>query len=74
MADNGPGIPEDEVPHVWEELYRGKNARGIEGSGLGLTLVRSIITRHGGQVNLRSRSGQGTVFIIRLPVGDGRKR
>ena len=74
VADNGPGIPEDEVPHVWEELYRGKNARGIEGSGLGLTLVRSIIARHGGQVNLRSRSGQGTVFIIRLPVGDGRKR
>jgi two-component system OmpR family sensor kinase len=73
VADTGPGIPEEEVSQVWEELYRGKSARGIEGSGLGLTLVRSIVARHGGQVNLRSRSGQGTVFIIRLPAGDGRK-
>jgi two-component system OmpR family sensor kinase len=74
VADTGPGIPEDEVPHIWEELYRGKGARGVVGSGLGLALVRSIVMRHGGHVNLRSRSGQGTVFIIRLPVGDGRKR
>ena len=74
VADTGPGIPEEEVPHVWEELYRGKGARGVVGSGLGLALVRSIVIRHGGNVNLRSRSGQGTVFIIRLPVGDGRKR
>jgi two-component system OmpR family sensor kinase len=74
VADTGPGIPDDEVPHVWEELYRGKSARGVAGSGLGLTLVRSIVTRHGGEVDLRSRSGQGTVFIIRLPVGDSRKR
>jgi two-component system OmpR family sensor kinase len=74
VADTGPGIPEDEVPNVWEELYRGKSARGKEGSGLGLALVRSIVTRHGGQVDLRSRSGQGTVFVIRLPTGDGRKR
>lgn len=74
VADTGPGIPEEEVPHVWEELYRGKGARGVVGSGLGLALVRSIVIRHGGNVNLRSRSGQGTVFIIRLPVGEGRKR
>jgi len=74
VADTGPGIPEEEVPYVWEELYRGKSARGVVGSGLGLALVRSIVIRHGGNVNLRSRSGQGTVFIIRLPVGEGRKR
>ncbi len=74
IADTGPGIPEEEVPHVWEELYRGKGARGVLGSGLGLALVRSIVMRHGGVVNLRSRSGQGTVFIIRLPVGDSKKR
>lgn len=74
VADTGPGIPEEEVPHVWEELYRGKSAHGVAGSGLGLALVRSIVMRHGGQVNLRSRSGQGTVFIIRLPVGEGRRR
>lgn len=67
VADTGPGIPEAEAPHVWEELYRGIAARGIPGSGLGLALVKAIVTRHNGQVTLRSRSGQGTVFTMRLP-------
>jgi len=68
IADTGPGIPEDELPYVWEELYRGQNARGIPGSGLGLALVRSVIERHGGRVNLRSRVSQGSVFTLRLPL------
>ena len=68
VADTGPGIPEDELPHVWEELYRGQGAQGVPGSGLGLALVRAVIERHGGQVGLRSRAGQGTVFTLRLPV------
>jgi two-component system OmpR family sensor kinase len=55
VADTGPGIPRDELPEVWEELYRGQGARGIPGSGLGLALARAIIERHGGQVTLRSR-------------------
>ena len=69
VADTGPGIPEDEIALVWEELYRGKGARGIPGSGLGLALVRAIAERHGGTVGLRSRKGQGTVFALRLPTG-----
>jgi two-component system OmpR family sensor kinase len=68
VADTGPGIPDDEVSRVWEELYRGQGARGIPGSGLGLALVRAIVERHGGQVRLRSRLGQGTVVTVRLPV------
>jgi two-component system OmpR family sensor kinase len=68
VADTGPGIPEAEISHVWEELYRGQGARGIPGSGLGLALVRAIAERHDGQVGLRSREGQGTVFSIRLPI------
>jgi two-component system OmpR family sensor kinase len=68
VADTGPGIPRDELPEVWEELYRGQGARGIPGSGLGLALARAIIERHGGQVTLRSRAGQGTVATVRLPV------
>ena len=67
VADTGPGIPEEELPRVWEELYRGQGARGIPGSGLGLALVRAIIERHGGQVALRSREGHGTVVAARLP-------
>jgi two-component system, OmpR family, sensor kinase len=68
VADTGPGIPESEAPHVWEELYRAEGARGIPGSGLGLALVRAIVERHGGQVTLRSRAGQGTVVALRLPL------
>ena len=69
VADTGPGIPEDEIALVWEELYRGQGARGIPGSGLGLALVRAVAERHGGTVSLRSREGQGTVFTLRLPAG-----
>jgi two-component system OmpR family sensor kinase len=68
VADTGPGIPQEELPRVWEELYRGQGAQGVPGSGLGLALVRAIAERHGGQVTLRSREGQGTVVTMRLPV------
>lgn len=68
VADTGPGIPENDQPLVWEELYRGEGARGIPGSGLGLALVRAIVARHEGVINLRSRPGEGTVFTLRLPV------
>ncbi len=68
VADTGPGIPPEEIDQVWEELYRGQGARSVPGSGLGLPLVRAIVTRHGGQVGLRSRAGQGTVVTVKLPV------
>jgi two-component system, OmpR family, sensor kinase len=68
VADTGAGVPADEVPHLFEELYRGQGARGIEGSGLGLALVRAIVERHGGAVAVRSRPGQGSVFSLRLPA------
>ena len=68
VADTGPGIPTEELPRVWDELYRGQGSRGIPGSGLGLALVQAIVERHGGQVKLRSRVGQGTVVTMRLPV------
>lgn len=68
VADTGPGISEDELPHLGEELYRGSAARGIKGSGLGLALVRAIIARHQGTVEIRSRLGQGTVVAVLFPV------
>jgi two-component system OmpR family sensor kinase len=74
VADTGAGIPEAEREHVWDELYRGEGARGVSGSGLGLALVRGIITRHDGKVSLRSRIGQGTVFSIHLPAESLLKR
>ena len=70
VADSGPGIPSDELSKIFEELYRGVNARGIEGSGLGLALVQRIVVLHGGQIQVRSRQDdpRGTVFTLRLPV------
>jgi two-component system OmpR family sensor kinase len=70
IADTGPGIPPEEIPRLFEELYRGSNARGCEGSGLGLALVRRVVERHEGSVTVRSRrdGGRGTVFAVTLPV------
>jgi two-component system OmpR family sensor kinase len=68
VADSGPGIAAEDLPRVFEELYRGSNARGLEGSGLGLSLVWRVINRHAGEISVRSRqAGQkGTVFRVRL--------
>lgn len=68
VADTGLGIPEEEVPYVWKDQYRGQKGHVIPGSGLGLALVEDIIHRHGGQVNLRSRVEQGTEVTVQLPV------
>lgn len=71
IADTGPGISEEEISQVWDELYRGEGARGVPGSGLGLALVRAIVARHGGQATIRSRSSMGTQVTLRLPVDGG---
>ncbi len=68
IADTGPGIAEDDLPYIFEELYRGANAQGCEGSGLGLALVQTIVKRHGGSVKVRSRPDRGTVFTLSLPI------
>lgn len=82
VADTGPGISAEDMPRVFEELYRGSNARGFEGSGLGLSLVQRIVSRHGGEVTVRSRPGEadrkdapgGTVFAVRLPLAPEQPR
>lgn len=70
VADSGVGIPPEDVSKIFEELYRGANARSTEGSGLGLALVYRIIALHGGQIQVRSSQEEprGTVFTVRLPV------
>jgi two-component system OmpR family sensor kinase len=68
VADTGTGIPEDEIGEVWQELARGRAALSLPGTGIGLALVRVVVARHGGEVAIRSRDGQGTVVSIRLPV------
>lgn len=76
IADTGPGIAPDDLPRVFEELYRGNNARGVEGSGLGLALVQRVIARHGGEIGVRSRQDKtrGTVFTVRLPLAPSPER
>ncbi|MGO0574955.1 sensor histidine kinase [Ornithinimicrobium panacihumi] len=70
IADTGAGIPADELDTVWEELGRGREAlsTSVEGSGLGLPLVRAIARRHGGRATLESWHGEGSTVTLRLPL------
>jgi signal transduction histidine kinase len=66
VEDNGPGIPPEDLPHIFERFYRGKHIEA-EGSGLGLALVKSVIEAHGGTVEARSDVEEGSKFMIHLP-------
>ncbi|MGZ6316834.1 MAG: sensor histidine kinase [Anaerolineales bacterium] len=70
VADTGPGISPDDLRSVFEELYRGTNARGVDGSGLGLALAQRIVDLHSGRIDVRSHQAEprGTVFTLRLPI------
>lgn len=70
VADSGVGVPPDDAPKIFEELFRASNARGIEGSGLGLALVHRIVSLHDGKISVRSsqENPRGTVFTMSLPV------
>jgi two-component system OmpR family sensor kinase len=68
VADTGRGVPADAQAVVFDDLARAANARDVPGSGIGLSLVRTILHRHGGDVELRSREGAGTVVTLRLPT------
>jgi two-component system sensor histidine kinase BaeS len=66
VSDSGPGIPSDELPHVFERFFRGRGAGGA-GSGIGLTVVADLVRVHGGTVDLESAPGTGTTVTVRLP-------
>lgn len=68
VEDEGPGIDPADLPHLFERHYRGKLATGAPGHGVGLSLVRSTITTHGGDVCAENREEGGAVFILRLPA------
>ncbi|MRW84385.1 PAS domain S-box protein [Pseudoduganella sp. FT26W] len=68
VRDHGAGIPEAELPHVFDKAFRGSNAAGVAGSGLGLYMARSIVDVHGGTVTARNVSESGTEFRIWLPI------
>jgi len=70
ISDRGIGIPDEDLPHIFEPFYRGREARAaqIHGNGLGLSLVKNIITAHGGQITVKSKAGEGSTFTITLPA------
>ncbi len=71
VRDTGPGIPPDDLPHVFDRFWRGAAARSVPGSGLGLAVVRELVTAHGGTVQAASPPSGGSVFTVRLPAADG---
>jgi two-component system sensor histidine kinase KdpD len=68
IADHGVGIPEEEIPRIFEKFYRARGASNYGGSGLGLSICQGIVEAHGGTIHAENREGGGTCFIIRLPL------
>ena len=72
IQDNGMGIPANELPRIWDRLYRGDKSRSQRGLGLGLSLVKAVVEAHGGKVSAESASvsgeSQGSVFTVELPA------
>jgi signal transduction histidine kinase len=66
ISDTGIGIASEDQPRVWDRLFRADRSRGERGLGLGLSLVRAVVTAHGGLVRLESELGSGTTFEVRL--------
>ncbi|MEV6825271.1 HAMP domain-containing sensor histidine kinase [Amycolatopsis sp. NPDC051102] len=68
VDDEGPGVPEADLPHVFERFYRADAARALPGSGLGLAIVEQVVTQHGGQATAASADGGGARFDLVFPL------
>jgi signal transduction histidine kinase len=70
VSDTGPGIPQRDLPRIFERFYRTDRARSREtgGTGLGLSIVRHVVENHGGRISVTSELGRGTRFEVRLPA------
>jgi signal transduction histidine kinase len=74
VRDHGEGISPDDLPKIWDRLYRADKSRSQRGLGLGLSLVRAIVEAHGGQATVQSEPGNGATFTLILPREPGRHR
>jgi signal transduction histidine kinase len=68
VTDSGIGIAPDELPRIWDRLYRGDRSRSERGLGLGLSLVQAFVRAHGGRVEVSSQPGAGSRFTVVLPA------
>ncbi|MCK4411791.1 two-component sensor histidine kinase, partial [Candidatus Bipolaricaulota bacterium] len=70
VANSGPGISPEEIPHLFERFYRGDQARsrGQGGSGLGLAISKQLVEAHGGRIWAENDPSGGAIFVIRLPL------
>jgi signal transduction histidine kinase len=69
VCDTGQGIPANELPRIFDRLFRGDASRAERGLGLGLSLVKAIVEAHGGAVEVASEPGRGSTFTVSLPLG-----
>ena len=72
VTDEGPGVPSRERDAIWKPFFRGSESavRAVGGSGIGLSIVRDIVARHGGRVSLESAAGRGATFVVEIPALD----
>lgn len=71
VRDTGIGIPEEELPKMFQRFHRAQNVTGrtYEGTGIGLSLVKELVQMHGGKISVRSKLGKGTEFSVTIPIG-----
>lgn len=67
IRDAGPGIPPEDLPRIWDRLFRGDRSRSEKGLGLGLSLVKGIVAAHHGEIHVESKEGEGALFTVVLP-------
>ena len=68
VTDTGTGIPADELPHIFDRFWRGRQASQTSGSGIGLAIADELTQAHGGQLSATSQPGQGTQMTLTLPL------
>ena len=67
MIDSGPGVKEEDLPHLFEKFFRGESPKK-SGTGLGLSICRGIVEAHGGTIAAKTVKEKGTTFTVTLPV------